>query len=411
MTLERVLAALRGVWKPAAAATFALFGLVLLVGRVHLPGGESFGYNSFARNLVVFVLVGVLLRAPGLSLRRSRIGVAMLLFLLAAALSIVVNHGSWGDFRVLATALGTLYVARIFGDDRRGAYWLFHWLGLFTVGVVVREVVHNPAVLALREANRLELVTDHANTLGFALAMLAPIFLAGTARDDRRRVAWVYAAAAAVGVLITFSRAAWLALALGVMTMALATRTRRVALGALAAAVVATGAVAAATGYLSLGRTEADSQRLRIIEASMSLFREHWLFGIGFGIRNLEALFPVRYLELYGESLFLFHSHNFYVDLLTGTGVLGTAAALYLLWTLVAVAGRGVLEQRSLPGRLEAVGFAVSVGIFLLVGIVDVPFYHGRLVFLLAVVWAMMESPHDAAAPGAEDAAARGPAA
>jgi hypothetical protein len=28
---------------------------------------------------------------------------------------------------------------------------------------------------------------------------------------------------------------------------------------------------------------------------------------------------------------------------------------------------------------------------FLLVGFVDMPFYHGRLVFLLAVVWAMME--------------------
>jgi O-antigen ligase len=402
MTLERAVSALRGAWKPAAAAAFGTFGFVLLLGRVHLPGGDSFGYNSFARNLVVFVLLGVLVRAPGIALKRSRIGIALLAFLLVAALSIAVNHGSWGDFRILATALGMLYVARIFGDARSGAYWLFHWLGLFTVGVVVREVAHNPFVLTLRESYRLALVTDHANTLGFALAMLAPIFLAGTMRDDRRRSAWAYAAFSAVGVLITFSRAAWLALALGVVTMALATRTRRVALGALAAAVVATGAVAAATGYLSLGRTEADSQRLRIIEASMSLFREHWLFGIGFGIRNLEELFPARYLELYGESLFLFHSHNFYVDLLTGTGVLGAAAALFLLATLIVVAGRGVLEKRSAPGRLEAVGYATSVGIFLLVSFVDMPFYHGRLVFLLAVVWAMMESAQrdGAAAPG-----------
>jgi len=317
---------------------------------------------------------------------------ALLAFLVVAALSILVNGGSWGDFRILATALGMLYVARVLGDGPRGGYWLFHWLGCFTVAVVVREVAHNPFVLTLREVNRLALVTDHANTLGFVFAMLVPIFLAGTVRDDRRRAAWLYAAFSAAGVLITFSRSAWLAFALGVVTIALATRTRRVALGALVAAVVATAAVAAATGYLSLGRTEADSQRLRIIEASMSLFRENWLFGIGYGIRNLEALFPVRYLELYGESLFLFHSHNFYVDLLTGTGVVGSAAAMYLLVTLVVVAGRGVLAERAAPERLEAVAYATSVGIFLLVGFVDMPFYHGRLAFLLAIVWAMMES-------------------
>ncbi len=395
MTVERALDAARGVWKSATSVGFALFGLILLAGRVHLPGGESFGYNSFARNLVVFALLGALLRAPGMALGRSRIGIALLVFLLAAALSIAVNHGAWGDFRILATALGMLYVVRILSATPRGAYWLFHWLGLFTVGVVLREVAHNPLVLTMRESYRLALVTDHANTIGFALAMLTPIFLAGTAREDRRRMAWTYAAFSVLGVLITFSRAAWLALALGIAALVLSTRTRRVAVGALATAVLATVSVAAATGYLSLGRAEADSQRLRIIEASASLFREHWLFGIGYGIRNLEQLFPVRYLELYGESLFLFHSHNFYLDLLTGTGVLGALAAVGLLATLVTVAASGVSAASDAPARLGAIAYAIAIGMFLLVGVVDMPFYHGRLVFLLAVVWGMMEKARD----------------
>src|SRR5262249_26052454 len=274
--------------------------------------GISFGFNSFARNLGIFMVVGALLRAPGLAIARSRIGPALLVFLLAAGLSIAVNGGAYGDFRLLAAALGIFYVARCLTEAPRDVRAVFHWLGLLTVAVLLREVANNPAVLTLRESYRLGLVSDHANTLGFAFAMLTPVFLAGTARTDRRLAAWLYAAASCLIVVISFSRSAWFALALGVVVLALGSRTRRRALDAIAIAILTTGVVALATGYLSLGRTEADSQRLRIIDPSMSLFREHWWFGIGFGIHNLEQLFPVRYLELYGESLFLFHSHNFY---------------------------------------------------------------------------------------------------
>ncbi|MEW6267719.1 MAG: hypothetical protein AB1689_00310, partial [Thermodesulfobacteriota bacterium] len=233
MTSAELTRRLRAAWRPAAIAGFAFFGFVLLVGRIPLPAGESFGYNSFARNLVVFVLVGVLLRADGLRLARSRIGPALLGFLAAAGVSIAVNRGGWGDFRLLATALGTFYVARVLAAGERGSLGLFHWLGWLTIGVLVREVVHNPAILTLRESYRVGLVTDHANTLGFALAMLTPIFLAGTVREDRRLAAWLYAACSCVVVVITFSRSAWLALALGVVSLALATRKRRVAVGAL----------------------------------------------------------------------------------------------------------------------------------------------------------------------------------
>jgi O-antigen ligase len=408
MTRAGAITRLRTAWRPATEIGFAFLGVVLLFGRLELPLGISFGFNSFARNLAILMVVGALLRAPGLSIARSRIGPAFLVFLLAAGLSIAVNHGAYGDFRLLATACGIFYVARCLTDAPRGALGVFHWLGLFTVAVLLREVANNPAVLALRESYRLELVSDHANTLGFAFAMLTPIFLAGTARADRRLAAWLYAACSCLIVVISFSRSAWFALALGVVALALAlgSRTRRRALDAIASVVLTTGVVALATGYLSLGRSEADSQRLRIIETSMSLFREHWPFGIGFGIHNLEQLFPVRYLELYGESLFLFHSHNFYVDILTGTGVVGAIAATYLVLTLVRVAYDGVARARDATCRLEAIAYAVSIGIFLVVGFVDMPLYHGRLVFLLVVVWALMESAGRAATRGAPAAAA-----
>ena len=406
MTRAEVIARVRTAWQPAVWVGFALLGVVLLFGRLELPLGISFGFNSFARNLAIFTLVGALLHVPGLTIERSRVGPAFLAFLLAAGLSIAVNSGGYGDFRLLATAFGIFYVTRSLTRGPQGKLRMFHWLGLFTVAVLLREIANNPAVLTLREAYRLDLVSDHANTLGFALAMLTPIFLAGTARADRRAAAWVYACCSCLIVVITFSRSAWFALALGVVALALGSRTRRKAIDAIATTVLATGAVALATGYLSLGRTEADSQRLRIIETSMSLFREHWPFGIGFGIFNLEQLFPVRYLELYGESLFLFHSHNFYVDILTGTGVVGAIAATYLMLTLVRVAWDGVARAPESQSRLEAIAYAISIGIFLVVGIVDMPLYHGRLVFLLAIVWALLESACQTSSAAADRAPA-----
>src|SRR5690606_2172371 len=120
---------LRAAWRPVAIGGFALFGILLLVGRISLPGGASFGYNSFARNLVVLVALGVLARADGMRFPRSRIGPALLGFLAAAGLSIALNRGGWGDFRLLANALGMFYVARILAAGPRGSLWLFHWLG------------------------------------------------------------------------------------------------------------------------------------------------------------------------------------------------------------------------------------------------------------------------------------------
>lgn len=382
----------RAAWRPALGIGFAVLGVALAFGRVTLPLGISFGYRSCARNVALLLLVGALLGAPRLGVARSRIGPALLAFLLAAALSIAVTGGAWANFGLLATAVGLFYVARTLSDGPDGALWLFHWLGLLTIAILAREVLHDPAVLGLRAANRLTLVTDNPNTIGFVLALLTPIFLAGTLCADRRVAAWIYAAASALAVVITFSRAAWLALALGTGAFALACGGRRCRAGVGAIIVAATATAVLATGYLSLARTEADAQRLRIIAASLSLFREHWLVGVGFGSRNLEQVFPARYLELHGESLFLFHSHNLFVDILTGTGLIGAIASAHLLLTLLGVARRGMILARDRQGRSEAIAYVISIGVFLVAGSADMPLYHGRLVLVLAIVWGMMES-------------------
>ncbi len=373
---------------------FVALGAALVFGRVSLPLGLAFGYRSSARNLALLFLAGALLGGARRLVPRSQVGPALLAFLVVAALSLLGSEGGAGNLRMLASGLGVFYATRRVCDARGGRRWLFHWLGLIVVAVLVRELWNDPSLLALHAARRLEVVTENPNTLGFAAALLTPLFLARTGDARDHRLAWTYAACGSVIVLLSYSRAAWVGLALGTLLLALDACVRErdarvtkpvVAAGALALLVAAITLVSHERGF-------ADAQRLRIGATSLSLLAEHWLTGIGFGGQSLARWFPERHLELYGESLFLFHSHNLYLDVLVGTGAAGALALAVLLGTLARGALRSVHTARTPERRREALGDGVAIAVFLLLSFVDTPLYHGRLVVLGAVTWAMAES-------------------
>lgn len=398
----------RSAWRPAVEIGLAILGVALLFRRIPLPGGLDFGYRSWARNVALLVLVGTLAGAPGVVLARSRIAAALLGLTLVATASVVSAGGRTTAVSTLWVALGVFHAARAVATDERGRVRLLHGLGLLCVAVLARELWHEPLLLLLREERRHALVTDHPNTLGFAMALLVPVLLGAAARRHLRAAACLYAAAGSAVLLATFSRAAWLALGGAVLALALATLSPRAGRGHLrgkrpsSRARVEIAALAAlvlllAAGMLSRDRAGGDAQRLRILDTSWSIFLEHWPLGVGFGSGNLELHFPARYLERHGESLFLFHSHDLYLDVLTGAGVAGGIAALALLTSLARVAWQGLAAATHRAARLEAAGHATALGVFLLLGLVDTPLYHGRLLLLTVVLWAMLDASTECA--------------
>ncbi len=72
-------------------------------------------------------------------------------------------------------------------------------------------------------------------------------------------------------------------------------------------------------------------ERLAHWQAALNMSRENWWMGIGFG--NYEIAYPQHRLLNWPEPLG--HAHNYYLNVLGETGIIGTVAFLVLwLWTL-----------------------------------------------------------------------------
>ncbi len=379
-------------WKPVLWVLLCVQLPVIVLNRLELPFEISFGFRSFSRNVAIFMVLGVWLGAPGLPRPRSSLTLPMLVFFFVIGASVALGGGRWADVRSFGVAIGLFYGARSLAADAEGRRRLFHWIGLVVLGTVVAEIVGNPEILRLRESLRHTMVTAHPNTLGGVFAIFSPLFLGASEDRSARRMAPVYLVAAILGVVFTFSRLALGGLLVGSAVVLLADRLRRSPARLVLSGVVAACVVVGAIFYLSLGRAEADWQRLQIIYTSLTLFAESWPLGIGYGVENLEALFPSRYEEIYGQPLWLFHSHNMYVDLLVGTGVFGMASAVWLFWRLLRVGWRAVRDAPPDPAmRRVGAGLAGTVVVFLWVGIGDMPLYHERLLFPLVMAWGLMD--------------------
>jgi len=391
---RRATSALRTVLPWAAMLAFALVAVTIVLDRFPMPGGGSFGFRSLARNFVLAVLLAHAIGAPRLRLVSSFLAAPLLAYLAAAVLSVAVNGDTWGDVRLLGTVVGFYIGARALARGRGGSVLLLHWLGALVVLQLARELANQPELLLLREDLRNTLVTDHPNSVGHAMAVLLPLFVGVALRRSSGALPVLYAIATPIGLLITYSRSAWGTAALGVLAIFVALRRRtRTTLqqGLLIGTVVVSAVVFVAISYLSATRTEADLQRLRIVSASLSLFRDHWLVGVGFGAPNFKDVFPARYLELYGEGLFLFHSHNTVVDVLACTGIVGAAAAAWVVFRLCVLGARAIRVAPAATST-EGVCLAVSIAIFLAMGLFDVAATHPKLMLAFAVALAYIET-------------------
>ncbi len=239
----------------------------------------------------------------------------------------------------------------------------------------------------MRAHGTLEQPNPYAGYLGYLLPVAASLTFAwlGKARGARDGAlsnaagigALVATAALGSGILMSWSRGAWLGAAAAVAVVIIA-HGRRTMLVAGAAAVLLVGATVLAgpeqiTGSLAgrlgnLGQyfDAPDPARTEITDENFSVLERlaHWRAGLamfddapwlGVGIGNYGVAYAAYHQPYWYDPLG--HAHNVFINFMAETGALGTTAFL-VFWVAIAV-----VAFRSLRGATSAFPRAMAVGV------------------------------------------------
>lgn len=299
-----------------------------------------------------------------LSVRYTPFDLFMLLFLATAALAVWAAYDpgpAWSKLAVIAGAVAVYYLIALQPAERLG--WTVHALSLTGAGLGLYFLLTydwnvQPADVAV--LNRLGLAWMdmrptlpgylHPNQAGGLLAMLAPFGLAASLQAWRTRRWPLFGLAAGslgvtlIGLLMTSSRGAWLALAVGLGLWALwivceaaapraGVPARRLFLAALVVLGVAgIGLIAVYPGGLVgvADRLPGLASGTSRWELAVNTFHLSSDFSFtGGGLRAFEGLYS-RYAMVIQVPQFTY-AHDFYLDVFLEQGMLGGLALLALL--------------------------------------------------------------------------------
>ena len=232
--------------------------------------------------------------------------------------------------------------------------------------------------------------TGHYMTYGGQLLLLVSVAagIALLARERRWRIgAGVTAALGTLAVVGTFTRSAWIGLAVAFGITLVAIRPRWVVGLALLLGLV----VAFAPGsYRDRLRSAIDPhhptnvERTYMWDAGLRMFRDHPLTGVG--LQDMHPIYERYRLPQARESVG--HLHSVPVQILATMGIVGLAAFGWLLVTLFRCAGVGLRPMLRAPS-LEAglrLGALAGLAGFVVAGLFEWNFGDEELLYLLYTV-------------------------
>ncbi len=293
------------------------------------------------------------------------------------------------DFHALPLAIGLMVLVQsVVGI---GQYLLQHSVGLYSFGELSLDatwegvaIVWAPGQLAMRAYG----LTDHPNILGGLLA-IATLLMIPKAIESRSPWAILGYAVFVLGVLsllVTFSRAAWLAFGTGwLFTAALfarekpRTRLQKLIILSLAGLLVALPLLIQSSPYLGRrlsfppGRLEPElsslspedrsfAERDALNEAGGEIFSRHPLQGIGL------AAFPIALYTEYPQFQFDFQPvHFLLLEVAAETGLFGALFYFLLIslpWLALLLTRRRLRFSSELIGATAALAACVMIGLF-----------------------------------------------
>lgn len=199
------------------------------------------------------------------------------------------------------------------------------------------------AGLAVDGVVRISATYPHPNAL--ALYLERPLVFAAAlalAYRTRPRFGWLaLTGVLGLGLLLTFSRGAWLGALAGTFLVTWFGQRRRIAAALTVGGVLALAGLALVAGprLLSLFSGGSGSMRLAIWRSSIAMIRDHPVFGVG--LDQFLYQYAPRYIEpaAWAER-FTSHPHNLILDIWLSLGIMGLVVAAVYVVTCVRAARR-----------------------------------------------------------------------
>lgn len=422
-------------WAGKALLPLLELGCACVAAGLWYAAGEGLVGGVGPWPLVLLALLwGARWAAVGLRVEYSVFSVALALFLLSAGVGVWAAYDrnlAWAGLWSIVSAIG-IYWAIAHQPDTRHLYVALALFALLAPALTLYFLASNvwdqyPVKIPLlfdaetaiaRFMPQVGTHPIHPNIVGGTVASLLLLYvpLIALARDASGQGRWFKRAAlagwgvcgviAALGLLLSVSRGAWMALgtvaALWIVWRLLGRYARRKAdsprrawrlrVTVMAALIIMGAGLAALAGALvllgDLPGSGALHNRLALLQDALLLARDYIPIGTGPG--TFEMQYSIYTLLIHvGHTT---HSHNLFVDLLIEQGVLGLLG--YLLLVAVAVGYALRCHRRATPAvawLLEA-GLAV-LAVQLLHGLVD-DIQYGSRVFMALPFGLILAASH-----------------
>jgi O-antigen ligase len=392
-------------WGRGLIAALCVSVAMLGTGRMGFEGGGMSAWSVSRTTFFFWLAVKLLLlvrggwAATGLSTLRSL--APLLLFFTAVTLSLLPDFHQAGDYRYFFFGCAhAVMLVDVFSAARQRS-WLPWLLGLLPLILVARGLVHDPSTLNFDLSHRFSFPLDSWNTAGYVFSMSIPLCLLVAIVNPGwwRALGLLSCAGQMLALILTFSRGAWLGWTASMVYLGFTIKKWKY-LAALA--VLATTCVLVAPSLrnrvVTISRPQSDQsikERIQLLKSSLQLGMENPVLGVGYGRGRLKENLRSRLQGTVLEDSPIWHTHNLYVELFAGTGLLGLLSFLWLIGQTLRRVSRAAIGR---DGAERLMGFALAASWIaaIVTGVGDIPFYHHetRIFFFSLLALAHIYSSH-----------------
>jgi len=302
-------------------------------------------------------------------------------FFAVVTMSLLPDFRAAGDYRYLVFAVAHAVMFIDVCADVGRQRWLLRIMAVTPLVFVVRGLIDAPEVFNFTLSYRFDYPLDHANTAGYLLAMSIPLCLYVVQVEGgwRRWLAGLSCLGQILGLLLTYSRGAWLGWIAAMFFFMVVSRQWKYLLVALALAATCVAALPSLRQrVLSVVRPHSEpaiGERLQVLTGAMRLGMDHPILGVGYGRGRLKQELRRSYQDEFSKDIPIWHAHNVYAELFAETGLLGLGTFMWLIVSTLQRLLRHALARAN-PERLVGLTLATAWTAAAVAGLGDVPFYH-----------------------------------